>query len=75
MDIFNHKTTIPDHEWCEPNKSLATYATLGGLGGICHKESHSSLSLLHASAQFNTQLKAIDIHVEDNRIPDILSRL
>ena len=39
MDIFDHKTTIPDHEWCETDKILATYAKLGGLGGICHKES------------------------------------
>lgn len=39
IDIFNHKTTISDHEWCAPDKIIATDATPGVLIGICHKES------------------------------------
>ena len=39
MDNFNGKTTIPDHQWCEPNHMIATDATLQGLGGICYTTS------------------------------------
>jgi len=39
MDNFNGNTTIPDHQWCEPDHMIATDATLQGLGGICHKTS------------------------------------
>ena len=39
MDNLNGKTTIPDHQWCEPDHMIATDATLQGLGWICHKAS------------------------------------
>lgn len=43
MDIFNGKTTIPDHKWCYPDEVLATDATLQGIGGICFLESNAQV--------------------------------
>lgn len=60
MDNLNGKTTIPDHQWCEPDHMIATDAALQGLGGICYTT--SGTQVFHCNVPNHLEGKHIGIY-------------